>query len=419
MLLVAIIESGGRQLADDEDRPEYTEALSQRDPERGGPSDFIPDRITRRDLERIRGQLDPEPWQQAILDTIHDDYLEAWTLEVLPFSRRCSESHASVFSVDPQTMRRIADIVPFRDAYAHAREGAARAAVIENRFFDDLAVALNEEQQGPLLRARLARALDRCLRGTDPFFSPAQMAFRPANVIEVLDDQPLSKETSGRVDEYLLANGSSLIEAALEARDIRMASELGLHELNIRMSEGMASGALTSADHGAAYRRLSDEMSTNHGEAMSLWKNRNESFRNELRTLLTPEEAAAFDEDWDAASNPIVYRDSNSATPAMEQALALADLNEDQREVLGEILAEYRGEWSGISREMASVRVEMSRFGANTPPDEYDGWQALSERYRALEFQRDETSLRALRRLSRYLEPDQRARIRALRRIED
>ena len=136
-----------------------------RDPDRGGPGDYIPDRINRRDLEGIRARLAPEPWQQAVLDTIHDDYLEAWTSEVAPVSRLCSEAHAAVFTVDPETMLRVADIEPVTLRSCTRWQRFARE--IEDRFFDDLSVALNEDQQGPLLRSRYARSLDRCLRGTD------------------------------------------------------------------------------------------------------------------------------------------------------------------------------------------------------------------------------------------------------------
>ena len=235
----------------------------------------------------------------------------------------------------------------------------------------------------------------------------------------MIEGLPLSVETLAEVDEHLLRRGPALLESAAVARDIRMSSELALHEMNIRMSEGMSSGALTSADHGMAYRRLSEQMAERNGEAVAAWKLAHESFRDGLRDLLDPEEVSLFEAAWDVASNPIVYRDQNDSGPALDQALALDDLGDEQAEVIREIGADYRIEWTRLSREMAELRGKMSGFGAGTPPEEFDDWRELQQRYQALEFQRDEASLRALRRLARYLEPDQRSRIRALRRLED
>ena len=181
--------------------------------------------------------------------------------------------------------------------------------------------------------------------------------------------------------------------------------------MNIRMSEGMSSGALTSADHGMAYRRLSEQMAERNGEAVAAWKLAHESFRMVCVTCSIRREVSLFEAAWDVASNPIVYRDQNDSGPALDQALALDDLGDEQAEVIREIGADYRIEWTRLSREMAELRGKMSGFGAGTPPEEFDDWRELQQRYQALEFQRDEASLRALRRLARYLEPDQRSRI--------
>ena len=316
--LISIVQSGGRADPTGEDRPEYSESTDVRDPDRVGRATTSP--IASTDGTSKASGLD---WRGTLAAGSarhhYDDYLEAWTSEVAPVSRLCSEAHAAVFTVDPETMLRVADIEPFRDAYAHARDGAIRSREIEDRFFDDLSVALNEDQQGPLLRSRYARSLDRCLRGTDPFFSPSEMGFRPANVIEVIEGLPLSVETLAEVDEHLLRRGPALLESAAVARDIRMSSELALHEMNIRMSEGMSSGALTSADHGMAYRRLSEQMAERNGEAVAAWKLAHESFRDGLRDLLDPEEVSLFEAAWDVASNPIVYRDQNDSGPALDR----------------------------------------------------------------------------------------------------
>ena len=66
---------------------------------------------------------------------------------------------------------------------------------------------------------------------------------------------------------------------------------------------------------------------------------------------------------------------------------------------------------------MAAARRRRRPLPRSQKP-QLDQWRALDQRYRASDFERKEASLRALRRLSRYLQPDQRLKIRGLRRIE-
>jgi hypothetical protein len=375
----------------------------------------MPRRISRRDLDQIRAMLEPEPWQQAVLDTLHRDYVDAWQAEVDPFVRLAKDAHAGVHGVDTRTMLPTADVEQLRLAYAHARDATDRMAGVDGRFFEDLAVALNEDQQSDLRRARLMRDLDRYLRGTDPFFDPSGMAFRPANVIEVVDRIELDPEERRAIDEHLDGSGADFLAAARSARDVRFESERQLHEMNIRMAAGMADGTLTSSDHGLEYRRLSDAMSRDHGELMAGWTKTHADFVDALRDRLGPEHRAEFSLAWKRASNPYVYRDGNCATVPLEQALQIPDLTSEQLDAVAEVLADYDGEWLAYSSDMASIRNRMKAFGANSTTEEYDLWRQLDAEYRSLDFSRNEASIKALRRAARYLEPEQRKRIRALR----
>ena len=415
--LVAIIERGGLEV-DEDAGSKGTEALSERDPERGGPGDFMPKRLSRRDLERICRGLGPEPWQQAVIDTIHRDYVETWRAGVDPIVQSARSAHASVHGVDTETMLPTTDVEQLRRAYALARDAVERITVIDGDFFDDLAVALNEDQLPALLRSRTRRALDRCLRGTDPFFDPAGMAFRPANLIAVLDGIELDDDESARVDSYLAESAPGLIAAARVARDVRFASELRLHELNMRMAAGMAEGTLTSSDHGIEYRRLSDAMALEHGEHVEAWRRMHDQVVSGLVERLGPGSRENYTRAWKQASNPYVYRDANCAIAPIEQVLQIPDLSSEQLDAVAAILAEYDAEWSALCEDMVVIREKMKMFGADSSPEDYDLWRTLDADYRALEFRRDEASIKALRRVSRYLEPEQRSRVRALRRLE-
>jgi hypothetical protein len=117
---------------------------------------------------------------------------------------------------------------------------------------------------------------------------------------------------------------------------------------------------------------------------------------------------------------PTGLPDPNAAFGSIEQALRLPDLTSDQLDAIAKLLDEYDRAWNELSSRMSSMHAEKKRFGANTNANEeaFDEWRALDQRYRASKFERNEASLRALRRLSRYLQPDQRLKIRGLRRID-
>lgn len=418
--LLAIIDSGGaRSPLVERVQREYSEDHPGGDLGRGGPTDFLLRGISRRDLESIRANLDPEPWLQAILSTIHDDYLEAWKLEVVPSARACERAQASIYGVVSSTGATSIDPEALRLSYARAQEATARIEAVDNEFFSNLAAPLSESQAGELRRLRAARSLELYLRGTDLVFSPMEATFRRPNIITQLDELDLSPEERKRIAIFLAERADPLLESARTARDIRFEVELRMHELNQRLSKDLQSGAIASTEYGIAYRKFSDEMANAHGPKVAEWKEVHSRFVADLGNVLEEENARQLRRSWKRASNPMVYRDPNEAGAPIRQVLQLDDLTGEQAGAIATVLAEYDVAWETLSDEMATVRDSLKRFGALTGPETYDDFHVLDQRYKRLEFEREETNLRALRRLSRFLTPSQRERIRALRRLEE
>ena len=418
--LLAIVDSGGARSPRDRVQVQaQSEDLPPGDPGRGGPTDFIPRAISKRDLETIRANLDPEPWQQAILSTIYDDYLDMWRQEVEPTANACRQAQASIYRVDPERQQAFMDGEALRRSYAHAKDAASRIEAVDAMFFSNLSAPISESQQGTLERLRVARSLDLFLRGTDPIFSPMEVSFRRPNIFSHLEKLELTTEEKDRVNLLLGTRSDSILDAARVARDVRFDTELRIHELNQRMSQKLASGAIGSTEYGIAYRKLSDEMAQKYGEQIREWKLIEEEFQRDLMRLLDAENARLFAQSWKRESNPTVYRDPNEAGNPLRQALEIDDLTGEQIGAIASILAEYEVSWEQLSDEMAGVREKIKEFGALSGPETYDDFRVLEQRYKQLEFEREETNLRALRRLALYLSPEQRVRIRALQRLEE
>ena len=311
------------------------------------------------------------------------------------------------------------DAEALRRSYALAQDATAKSGTVDAMFFRNLSAPISESQQGTLERLRIARALDLYLRGTDPIFSPMEIAFRRPNIFSHLEELKLTAEERARIHMFLDARSKSLLEAARKARDVRFETELRIHELNQRMSQQLASGAIGSTEYGIAYRKLSNEMAERHGEQIQEWKLAEEEFQRDLVSLLDKENAQVFERSWKRESNPAVYRDLNEVGGPIRQALELDDLTGEQVGAIASILAEYEVAWEKLSDEMATVYEEIKDFGALSGPETYDGFHALEQRFKQLEFEREEANRRALRRLALYLSPEQRLRIRALQRLEE
>ena len=278
---------------------------------------------------------------------------------------------------------------------------------------------MSSKQESALLRFRLERELDRYLRGTDPFFSPGQTAYRPANVFEVVDDLELDPEQRSRLDAYFMSEAAGFLEQASLARDLRFSFRAAFPRDEHPPQPGH-DGRDPHVD--GPWHRIPKDLRRAVRSVRRSGRSRGilaqVGFIDGLAQRLDPEPKALFLSAWKRATNPYVYRDPNSATVPIDLALQFSDLTSEQLDAIAEVLAEYDREWNRLSSDMVVLKKQLNGFGANSSPDEYGTWQALQQRYAALDFERNEASHRALRRLHRYLTPEQRRRIRALDRIE-
>ena len=378
---------------------------------RGGAGHFICRPLSRRDFGAMVTGIVPETWQQAIIDTIYDDYLESWRTTVKPISDSCDQAQANVPRYDPSQPQLITmDLSQLRESYRLASVAVAELESLDIAFFESLLSTCVEDQNQFIERRACARSIEVLLRGTDALFRPREVAFSRPNIMDELEMIDLSPEESARVGDVLKAKSLPMLEAGRRARDIRMEVELESHRLNDEMSRKMAESDAMSADYGLAFRELSDRMATNHGAAMQDWFDSESAFRDSIRFALTKENRLLFDDAWKRASNPMVYRTEVDAGVMLDRALQLETLTDDQRVALTQVLEDHRADWNVISDEMASVNQLLRSFGALSDEDSFETWRVLEQTFSRLNFERREVDMRALRRLSLYLDATQRRR---------
>jgi hypothetical protein len=108
---------------------------------------------------------------------------------------------------------------------------------------------------------------------------------------------------------------------------------------------------------------------------------------------------------------PAIYRDSRSAQPKVDAALALTDLSADQRRDLESIALSFRGSYDDLSQQMVTLSEQMD---GNLMAFEPEDWKEYTKRQSAiskLRFDRDEVSATAVRALRAALTPEQVAAI--------
>ena len=106
-----------------------------------------------------------------------------------------------------------------------------------------------------------------------------------------------------------------------------------------------------------------------------------------------------------------VYDDPQSAEPLLRASLELADLDTNQRELLGEAALTYRGVYHRLSERMVEA-TEAGRTSTTNPRGA--DWQRWADRRNTLDrlrYDRDELSEKFRRRIQTILSEEQHARI--------
>lgn len=413
-----IISSSGGLRDRDENNGGSSENISivdQISAGRGGAGHFICRPISRREFELMVDGIVPESWQMAIIDTIYDDYIQAWKSRVEPFNVSCGVAQSNVRRYDPSKPQLvIVDMDQLRTSYDLASTAATEIEFIDANFFESLISTCSDGQRNYIERLFCARSLGVFLRGTDALFRPREVAFSRPNIMVEIEGLALSAQESEDVASVLDVHSAAMLEAGRSARDIRMEVEFESHRLNNEMSRRISEENAMSADYGIAFRDLSGRMASKHGAAMQHWFDSESEFRELVRAVLSDENRLLFDESWKRASNPMVYQTNEDAGGILMQALDLEDLTDDQSVALSQVLTDHRADWNAISDEMAAINLLLRNFGALSDEDSFETWRVLEQAFSRLSFERREVDMRALRRLALYLNDTQRKRFSAL-----
>ena len=132
---------------------------------------------------------------------------------------------------------------------------------------------------------------------------------------------------------------------------------------------------------------------------------------DEVCGVLPEANATAIRRAYFRAAFPRVYGDRRSAVPLLEKAGDLNDLTETQRSDLATIQREFLPAYEAASERMVEINREAGLVVPGSDPEQWQSWQDRRNQLERVSFERDELSMKAVRRLKQVLTEDQVRRI--------
>lgn len=387
---------------------------------------FLPGPITAPLVNRWGRQLGLDEDRQLILDNLHGDYLqkfralEAGEIKAVREARRKVQPSASdvepAAPVTPQMVERL---------YSLRRRALASIKALDDSFFRDLGVLLDDDAGASLRRIRLARKRvvfsrgevegsgwgrrergQRGRGGRSWWTGRGEGSEHAIDLALIIDDLGLSEDDRKPLEPILLEyeeQAAGALEASFES--------------NLKYQESIEKLTVESrtADGGERRYRGYRDVWEGPGRARREAREKVAQLNRQVLGRMTEVLATAAAEQLRVAYNRKAYRevydDPQSAEPLLRASLELADLDTNQRELLGEAALTYRGVYHRLSERMVEA-TEAGRTSTTNPRGA--DWQRRADRRNTLDrlrYDRDELSEKFRRRIQTILSEEQHARI--------
>jgi len=374
--------------------------------------------ITVQELAAWVRRMDLDAETRGRLEAKHSAYLKEWEATLRPLNDAMVATHQRVWKPDAaptQEQMRQANTEMQRQREAAIAAGHA----VDRRFFASAGEVVGERGGVDWFALiALERALD------DPELATAMHTVGipgtgrewAVNVVSVLvsrdDDLDLLPIVDSVLDHHADALRRRTADVVTAARESR----------NVMQSMGAEYAAASEDPARAAelIRRVQERMAEANRAVTKATDARRDAIRavlDEMRIVLPPERFAPIERAHRRAAWPEIYDSPANPLPHIEAALAMDDLDDEQRTAIQALLSD-----TSDAFDKSADRIAELSDAASHPPGTTDQMQAWMERYQRLErlqFERNEVASRAIRRLRATLSPEQAKRIPALARFDE
>ena len=365
-------------------------------------------------IDLIATQLALDDSGKALLKTMHQDYMKKWDEEIRTEQSRVDDLNTGRWARAAKNSDDMNVNETKQTAYFNGRKALLQKSTeADEAFLNDLSSVLGEKSTPVLQMAKLERVLERLESDTGMFggpYSPMGASESLVNIVTVLNSAKLSPEEQAKVREALAMKIDPLIKDQLTSLSQSIDQDREMDEMSMR-SAAKFSGQNEEKPDMVEMQKLGMETMAIQARQTELKTKRTAAVRAAWATAIAPlgeKQQASLQLAFDEHAYPSIFKDSRSASPFIEKALALHDLSDDQRKQLQSLSETSRAEHVDFCRKM------LPKKAAGPPPVQGEEvqqyWQEQMQVANAREkirFERDEHSQRAISAIRRILNESQ------------
>jgi hypothetical protein len=342
-----------------------------------GTSGSLPDPISSRDLQKYAQRLELDSDQRLAVAELHQRYLGEF--------RELRENEIQAF-VDRMTALET-DMMPeakvVKELLDRRRRVMSLIEETDKRFLESIEDLLTREQL-PLLES-VARSRART-RLSDSEFNFG--GTEPVDLGEILDELDLSDEEKALVADARVQYEIASLNAVREVHDLTMTTILRLLEKldDMGFDQSSMEDPAQMAGMFEAMQTAMQEVSGDAIKASRRLKDLTRRSADEIAGLLPPASGQRMRDAYLAAAYPEVYPDRSAASPYLDAALGLQDLDDSLRRSVTDLAERYHDAHDRLCKSMVELIDErdeaMSGF-------DMEAWSSFWERSQELEQQRE------------------------------
>ena len=365
-------------------------------------------------IDLIATQLALDDSGKALLKTMHQDYMKKWDEEIRTEQSRVDDLNSGRWARAAKNSDDMNVDETKQTAYFNGRKALLQKSTeVDEAFLNELISVLGEKSTPVLQMAKLERVLERLesnkgmFGGFDSFMGASESL---VNIVTVLNSAKLSPEEQAKVREALAMKIDPLIKDQLTLLSQSIDQDREMEEMGMR-SAAKFSGQNEEKPDMVEMQKLGMETMAIQARQTELKTKRTAAVRAAWATAIAPlgeKQQASLQLAFDEHAYPSIFKDSRSASPFIEKALALHDLSDDQRKQLQSLSETSRAEHVDFCRKM------LPKKAAGPPPAQAEEmqqyWQEQMQVANAREkirFERDEHSQRAISAIRRILNESQ------------
>lgn len=372
-----------------------------------GMDQFLPTRISQRDLTMYLALLSLDEDQQAIIKELYNTYAEAFGQLEQEQIKEVNDLRMEMWRYDEDGVRATtpADI---DNVYAKRRLVIDAIAAVDQSFFEDVQLLISDENAlKRLQRVQLLRSRQNYLRTTSANnygWGNSDSESR-IDIIELLSRQQLDQNALANIEPVLAQyeeQAMPLMKQRFEtAMDVQRTQEIWGLRWQEMQSKGVddASSAKLIAEYQESIASTQKKIADVDRKVSEL----NSTIFEKVVAGLPTDKTGDVRDAYQRLAFPSVYKDSGAMKKKINKSIDLNDLTAEQQASLVDLRAEYQPAYTEVSDRMLTLTRASPVRNMTSDREDWSKYSEFHDKFERLQFERAELNSRALLRLRAVL----------------